>query len=201
MALLPVMQARRTRRTSAHPLLEISAADHRRLFLKNLDDKVNKNELKRALYMLFSTYGPVLDIVTARVGAKKQNMRGQAHVVYRDIQTSTQAMRALQGFDLFGKEMIIVYGKGLSNIIPKLRGTFEAPQTTESQATDLQKSIFNAPPSAMASKPTENGVKAGETPHGLKRPREEEQEEEEDDQSDAPMEEDDDDAPMQEDSD
>jgi len=51
--------------------------------------------------MLCSAYGPVLDIV-----AKRMNMRGQAHVVYRDIQTSTQAMRALQGFDFFGKEMV-----------------------------------------------------------------------------------------------
>ena len=33
-------------------------------------------------------------------------MRGQAHIVYRDVQTSTQAMRALQGFDFFGKEMV-----------------------------------------------------------------------------------------------
>ena len=72
----------------------------------NLPEKVNKNELKRALYMLFSTYGPVLDIVTTRKGAKGQSMRGQAHVVFRDIQTSTQAMRSLQGFDLFGKEMV-----------------------------------------------------------------------------------------------
>lgn len=172
------------------------------LYVKNLNDKINKNELKRALYMLFSTYGPVLDIVTQRVGAKKQNMRGQAHVVYRDIQTSTQAMRALQGFDFFGKELVIVYGKGLSNIIPKLRGTFDAgPATTISEATDLQKSIFNAPPTSIPSKPVENGVKpADSTPHGVKRPREDEQEED-DDQSDAPMEEDDDDAPMQEDSD
>ena len=56
--------------------------------------------------MLFSTYGPVLDIVTNRIGSKGQTMRGQAHVVFRDVQTSTQAMRALQGFDLFGKEMV-----------------------------------------------------------------------------------------------
>ena len=62
---------------------------------------MNKDELKRALYMLFSTYGPVLDIVTMR-----NKMRGQAHVVYRDIQTSTQAMRALDGFDFFGKDMV-----------------------------------------------------------------------------------------------
>lgn len=33
-------------------------------------------------------------------------MRGQAHVVFRDIQASTQAMRALQGFDFYGKEMV-----------------------------------------------------------------------------------------------
>jgi RNA recognition motif-containing protein len=78
------------------------------LFVKNLPEKINKNELKRALYMLFSTYGPVLDIVTSRVGAKGQHMRGQAHVVFRDIQTSTQAMRALQGFDFFGREMVRV---------------------------------------------------------------------------------------------
>jgi U2 small nuclear ribonucleoprotein B'' len=186
------------------------------LYVKNLNDKINKAELKRALYMLFSTYGPVLDVITTRVGAKSQTMRGQAHVVYRDIQTSTQAMRALQGFDLFGKEMVsttqqsrkfthglqvIVYGKGLSNIIPKLRGTFEPPQAIPtSEATDLQKSIFNAPSSAIPAKPVENGVKPAEAdgPHGVKRPRDEE---EEDDQSDAPMEEDEDDAPMQEDSD
>ena len=171
------------------------------MYVKNLNDKINKAELKRALYMLFSTYGPVLDVITSRVGAKKQAMRGQAHIVYRDIQTSTQAMRALQGFDLFGKEMVIVYGKGLSNIIPKLRGTFEPPQAiTASEATDLQKSIFNAPPSAIPAKPVENGVKPteGDGPHGVKRPRDEA---EEDDQSDASMEEDEDDAPMQEDSD
>ncbi|KIW72142.1 hypothetical protein, variant [Phialophora macrospora] len=177
------------------------------LFVKNLPEKINKNELKRALYMLFSTYGPVLDIVTSRVGAKGQHMRGQAHVVFRDIQTSTQAMRALQGFDFFGKEMAIVYGKGQSNIIPKLRGTFEpstAAATGAVEQTALQKSIFNAPPSAASGKPAENGTKPPEAaadagPHGTKRPREEEEEEDDnevemdEDESDAPMEEDDED--------
>lgn len=40
------------------------------------------------------------------VALKTAKMRGQAHVVYRDTQASTQAMRALQGFDFFGKEMV-----------------------------------------------------------------------------------------------
>ena len=99
----------------------------------------------------------------------------------------------------------IVYGKGQSHIISKLRGTFEMPTaTTETTATtDLQKSIFNAPPSGIPAKPVEtNGLKPAETglpkpPQGVKRPRDEEEEKdedaeeasmEEDDESDAPME-------------
>jgi RNA recognition motif-containing protein len=99
------MQAHQIKREQCHSqLLPINwiVLTTIRLYLKNLPEKkINKTELKRALYMLFSTYGPVLDIVTRRM-----NMRGQAHVVYRDIQTATQAMRALQGFDFFGKEMV-----------------------------------------------------------------------------------------------
>lgn len=40
------------------------------------------------------------------VAMKTKKMRGQAHVVFKDIQASTQALRALQGFEFFGKEMV-----------------------------------------------------------------------------------------------
>lgn len=94
----------------------------------------------------------------------------------------------------------IVYGRGQSQIIPKLRGTFEPPTVAiSSETTELQRSIFDAPPTSISSKPVENG-NTSEGPHGLKRPREEEPEEESD-QDDAPMEEDEDDAPMEEDDD
>lgn len=52
--------------------------------------------------MLFSTHGPVLDVVAL----KTMKMRGQAHIVYRDIQTATQAMRSLDGFDFFGQKIV-----------------------------------------------------------------------------------------------
>jgi hypothetical protein len=44
----------------------------------------------------------VLDVVAL----KTMKMRGQAHIVFRDIHASTQAMRSLQGFEFFGKEMV-----------------------------------------------------------------------------------------------
>ena len=83
------------------------------------------------------------------------------------------------------------------------------------EITDVQKSIFNAPPSSIPTKPAEtNGLKPAEAalpnlPKGVKRPRdeedeereeeqEEEEEEEEEEVEDAPMEEDDEsDAPME----
>lgn len=65
---------------------------------------IQKADLRQALYMLFSTYGPVLDVVAL----KTMKMRGQAHIVYRDVQTATQAMRALDGFDFFGHKMVSV---------------------------------------------------------------------------------------------
>lgn len=114
---------------------------------------------------------------------------------------------------MFNKK--IVYAKGQSQIIPKLRGTFEPPTaaTGTTETTDLQKSIFNAPPSSVSTKLTEtNGLKPAEVslpepPHGVKRPRDEEEKEEEEekqveddaeDAEDAPMEEDEEsDAPME----
>jgi U2 small nuclear ribonucleoprotein B'' len=110
---------------------------------------------------------------------------------------------------MFNKK--IVYAKGQSQIIPKLRGTFEPPAaaTGTAETTDLQKSIFNAPPSSVPTKVAEtNGLKPAEgsllePPHGVKRPRDEEEEEKEekqveDDAEDAPMEEDEEsDAPME----
>jgi RNA recognition motif-containing protein len=37
---------------------------------------------------------------------KTEKMRGQAHIVFKDVQASTQAIRALQGFEFFGKSMV-----------------------------------------------------------------------------------------------
>ena len=78
-------------------------APNQSLYITNLpDNKIQKDDLRRSLYTLFSTYGPVLDVVALRT----MKMRGQAHVVYRDVQTATMAMRELQGFEFFGKEMV-----------------------------------------------------------------------------------------------
>jgi len=175
------------------------------LYLTNLpSSKIQKPDLRIALYTLFSTYGPVLDVVALRT----MKMRGQAHVVFRDAQTATQAMRALQGFDFFGREMQIQYAKSKSDTIAKLDGTFRMPAAAAGAvtATELQQSIFNAPPSATASvnataqvsgtlkPPTDHAMEDARSPTtsvaGQKRPRDEEDEPEEDSEGDVAMDED-----------
>lgn len=64
--------------------------------------KIQKADLRTALYMLFSTYGPVLDVVAL----KTMKMRGQAHIVFRDVQSATQAMRSLDDQQFLGRPLV-----------------------------------------------------------------------------------------------
>lgn len=73
------------------------------LYVRDLPSaNIKKEDLRTALYLLFSTYGPVLDVVAL----KTMKMRGQAHIVFRDVQTATQAMRALDGFNFLGHDIV-----------------------------------------------------------------------------------------------
>ena len=75
------------------------------LYLQNLCDKVSKSEMREALYLLCSRFGPVLEIVV--VNSKK--MRGQAFVVFKDLATATAARRDLHDKVFFGKNMRVFY--------------------------------------------------------------------------------------------
>ncbi|KAI5864995.1 RNA-binding domain-containing protein [Durotheca rogersii] len=186
------------------------------LYVTNLpSSKINKADLKTSLYMLFSTYGPVLDVVAL----KTMKMRGQAHIVFRDVHAATQAMRSLEGFKFLGKELHIQYAKSKSDTIAKLDGTYKLPGSAAAnvEMTETQQSIFNAPApgsSVTAAATTSStttatpllpnlpvkplqapdrapaGAKSPDT-RGQKRPRDEEEEEESDE--DVAMEEDSDD--------
>lgn len=72
------------------------------LYIQNLPDKFQKDDLRRTLYTLFSPYGTVIDVTAM----KTSKMRGQAHVLFKDVQTANQAMRACQGQEFFGRQMV-----------------------------------------------------------------------------------------------
>ena len=72
------------------------------LYVNNLNDKVNKEELRLQLYALFTTYGKVIDIVAS----KGPKMKGQAFAVFVDLASATTAMRACEGMVFYDKKMV-----------------------------------------------------------------------------------------------
>lgn len=72
------------------------------IYINNLNEKVKKDELKKSLYAIFSQFGQILDIVAL----KTLKMRGQAFVIFKEIQSSTNALRSMQGFPFYEKPMV-----------------------------------------------------------------------------------------------
>lgn len=96
------------------------AKPNQSIYINNLNERIKKEELRKALYAMFSQFGTVLDVVAL----KTLKMRGQAFVCFLDISSATNAMRAMQNFPLFDKPMRIQFAKQQSDIIAKLNGTF-----------------------------------------------------------------------------
>eukprot|EP00755_Sulcionema_specki_P021915 Sspe_Gene.75236::Locus_47015_Transcript_1_1_Confidence_1.000_Length_842::g.75236::m.75236/K11094/SNRPB2; U2 small nuclear ribonucleoprotein B'' len=139
------------------------------IYFNNLNDKLSKDELKRNLYYLCSQFGPIVDIVAM----KTDRTRGQAFVIYRDIQCATTAMKSLQGFTFFNKPLRVAYARTKSECIAKLDGTFRKKDARIRQKEKLEKDR------KFAERQKAKGVKAvGEAGKAAianrKRPREDE---------------------------
>ncbi|KPP66698.1 U2 small nuclear ribonucleoprotein B''-like [Scleropages formosus] len=116
------------------------------IYINNLNDKIKKEELKRSLYALFSQFGQIIDIVAL----KTMKMRGQAFVVFKEVASSTNALRQLQGFPFYNKPMRIQYAKTDSEIILKTRAMFAEKQKKKEKNAQLQASGITKRLSAQA---------------------------------------------------
>ncbi|KAJ2793148.1 hypothetical protein H4R20_006628 [Coemansia guatemalensis] len=90
------------------------------LYIRNLNDKIQKEVLKHALYGLCIAYGRVLDIVAL----KTMKMRGQAFVAFDDITAATAALRQLNGRRIFGRPIQVEYALSKSNVVAQNDGSY-----------------------------------------------------------------------------
>lgn len=90
------------------------------IYIKNLNEKIKKEELKRSLYCLFSQYGRILDVVAL----KTPKLRGQAWVVFSEVTAASNAVRQMQNFPFYDKPMRIQYAKSKSDCVAKEDGSF-----------------------------------------------------------------------------
>lgn len=100
------------------------------IYIKNLNEKIKKEELKRSLYALFSQYGRILDIVAL----KTAKLRGQAWVVFSEVPAASNAVRQMQNFPFYDKPMRIQYAKTKSDCIAKAEGTYDKKKKQEEKA-------------------------------------------------------------------
>jgi len=107
------------------------------IYINNLNEKVKKEELKKSLYAIFSQFGPIMDIVAL----KTLKLRGQAWVIFKEINSATNALRSMQGFPFYDKPMRINYAKTDSDAIAKIKGTFaERPKRAKDDSKKKKKS-------------------------------------------------------------
>lgn len=100
--------------------MEVDNKPNHTIYVNNLNEKIKKAELKKSLFAVFSQFGEILEIV-ARDSLKT---KGQSFVVFKDVNSSTNAMRSMQGFPFYDKPMRITYAKKDSDVISKMKGTF-----------------------------------------------------------------------------
>lgn len=72
------------------------------LYVRNLNEKVKADPLKKSLYSLFSPFGSILEIVAMRT----ERARGQAWIVFADVPSATAAMRQLQGYSFYERPIV-----------------------------------------------------------------------------------------------
>ncbi|TFK43585.1 hypothetical protein BDQ12DRAFT_675224 [Crucibulum laeve] len=151
------------------------------LYINNLNDKVNKEELRIQLYALFTTYGKIIDVVAS----KSERMRGQAWLVFTDLAGATSAMRACDGMVFYDKPLHIDYAK------------------SKSYATLRREDPNFVPPTAANASAlvTQNGKRQrdGEAADGERNAKREKAEDEEEDEEEMEID-DEDDAPAKPDS-
>ncbi|KAJ2845426.1 hypothetical protein GGI22_006561 [Coemansia erecta] len=131
------------------------------LYVRNLNDKIQKDVLKRALYEACVGYGRILDVVAL----KTVKMRGQAFIVFDDISTATVALRQLNGRTVFGRAMAVEYALSKSDVVAQEDGTFKYGEERTHVSAKERKRLLGI---------SEGGVA------GKRRPEEEDQEQEQD---------------------
>ncbi|KAL3336209.1 hypothetical protein AABB24_032112 [Solanum stoloniferum] len=118
------------------------------IYIKNLNEKVKKEELKRSLYCLFSQYGRIVDIVAL----KTPKLRGQSWVVFSEVTAASNAVRQMQNFPFYDKPMRIQYAKSKSDCIAKAEGTYNKKKKQD-EKVEKRKRTEETPQTGAANVP------------------------------------------------
>lgn len=81
------------------------------VYVRNLEESIKIDELKDALREIFSEYGEIIDLVAK----KNLKAKGQAFIVFENVESAQKAIEDVQGFELFEKPMQLAFAKTRSD--------------------------------------------------------------------------------------
>lgn len=81
------------------------------VYVRNLEERIKPAQLIEALTEVFSEYGNIIDLV-AKTNLKA---KGQAFVVFDDVESASKAIEEINGFELFDKPMVLDFAKTRSD--------------------------------------------------------------------------------------
>ncbi|KAK7205358.1 U1 small nuclear ribonucleoprotein usp102 [Myxozyma melibiosi] len=114
------------------------------LYIRNIKENIKIPVLKESLDAAFSLYGPILDIIAHG----NIRMRGQAFVVFEDVETAKRALDEVQGFPLFGDDqpLEIHFAKSKSDAVVSKAGEEELEEHRKIRLAekDRKKAEFEA---------------------------------------------------------
>ncbi|XP_015874724.1 U2 small nuclear ribonucleoprotein B'' 2 [Ziziphus jujuba] len=135
------------------------------IYIKNLNEKIKKEELKRSLYALFSQYGRILDVVAL----KTPKLRGQAWVAFSEVTAASNAVRQMQNFPFYDKPMRIQYAKTKSDCVAKAEGSYvprEKKKKQEEKAERKRRTEETQQSTVPNGTSAQNGATAASFRHG-----------------------------------
>lgn len=131
------------------------------LYVNNLNDKINADILSKGLREIFSAFGEIQDLVCM----KSLRRRGQAWIVFKELQSAGAALKALQGFPFYNKPIRVAYAKSKSDVVAKADGTYEPrakiKNTADRRANEAAAKgtqIFGAPTAVPHSRLPDNTI-------------------------------------------
>jgi RNA recognition motif-containing protein len=113
--------------------------------VRNLEERIKVDNLKEALSEIFSEYGNILEIV-AKTNLKA---KGQAFIVFDNVESATRAIDEINGFELFDKPMVLDYAKTRSDATV-LREGGEDELEVHKRRRLAEKGAFSLPPRKSA---------------------------------------------------
>ncbi|XP_024020217.1 U2 small nuclear ribonucleoprotein B'' 2 isoform X1 [Morus notabilis] len=128
------------------------------IYIKNLNEKIKKEELKRSLYALFSQYGRILDVVAL----KTLKLRGQAWIAFSEVTAASNAVRQMQNFPFYDKPMRIQYAKTKSDCVAKAEGSF-VPREKKKKQEEKAERKRRAEEGQQSAAPNDTGAENGVT--------------------------------------